>query len=178
MRAQAVGTITLMWIQCLALFLAAAFALSAQAVEPLKRLSVVLLQPGEVMEARGADSDALATYMKALESAAFDAVKAQPDQVPIGGFLVVALKPGERSNAWLDFRPEIKPALATRLVDSLKAVHPLPVKGVVVFSIKVSLWGGREPAAMAPAPLEWREGAKRLGERPEVSVLVEKLWPD
>jgi len=88
----------------LSLVLAAAFASEpTHAAEPLTQFNVVLLQPTSVLEERVPEVDAMAAYIKAVEGAARQAVIASGVQQAVGGFIVVAVRPGLQSKVWLDF---------------------------------------------------------------------------
>ena len=96
---------------------------------------------------------------------------------PIGGFIVVAVKPDRKSNIWLDFKPKLKAQTADKIQLAAKSIQPILVnEGVVVFAIKVGLWGGQEPTAIAPSPREWKAAAKKAGHPLETGNLVEMIW--
>jgi hypothetical protein len=149
------------------------------AVEPLVQHDIVLLQPGSVIEQRvDGGADALAAYLKRLGAAATEAMRANPQQLPTAGFIVIAVRPDASTHAWFDF----KPALATSSTDALRhvvqAVAPVPVKsGEIVFALRVSVWRDKPPIAYAPAPQEWRDAAKAAGHKLAVDELVDQVWP-
>jgi hypothetical protein len=149
----------------------------ANAGEPLKKYGIVLLQPDQVLEQRLQSVEALATYITAVERAVSLSLDAQPSAGAAGGFLVVAIRPGQRSNAWLTFSPELSTELSTLVVKSIRSVLPPRVNdGPVVFAIKVGLWGGNEPSEVTPAPKEFSAAAVQAGRSLEVSEVVERLW--
>jgi hypothetical protein len=165
---------------CLRLGLACLFVVCAivQAAEPITRFNVVLLQPSSVLELRVPDIDAMAAYVKAVEAAAREAVIASGVQQSVGGFIVVAVRPGLKSNVWLDFDAMLDLELKKQLSTRIKAVAPFEaVKGPVVFALKVATWSGKESKRLAPAPLEWKQ-SPRNGPPLEVGELVERLWTD
>jgi len=148
----------------------------AQAAEPFTSYNVVLLQPGDVLEKRVASVDAMAQYIKSVQSAVRDAVAASGSKQSVGGFIVVAVRPGAQSKVWLDFDTLVDLGLQRQITDKVQAVQPFEARqGPVVFALKVGLWGGKESKRIAPAPAEWKN-ASRGGERLEVGELVEKLW--
>jgi len=162
-----------------ALLVAAAPHLPARAVEPLRQFDVVLLQPGAVIEQRvEGGTDAMADYLKRLGASATEAMRANPQQIPSAGFIVVAVRPAGRTHAWFDFKPALSPATTAALTRVVETVPPTPVRsGDLVFALRVSLWGAREPAAYAPAPQEWRDAATQAGRKLDIDTLVDQVWP-
>ena len=152
---------------------------AANAGEALKKYGIVLLQPNHVLEQRLKSAGVLATYIQAIEHAVSASLEAEPTGGATGGFLVVAVRPGQRSNAWLVFSPELSAETSTLVVKSIRRVLPPRVTaGPVVFAIKVGLWGGKEPPEVAPAPKEFAAAAAQAGRPLEVSEVVERIWRD
>ena len=160
-----------------ALALAAAHA--AFAVEPLRQHDVVLLQKGDLIAQRlDGGTDAMAAYLKTLGTAVTDAMRANPQQIPSAGFIVVALRPEGKTHAWFDFKPSLSEKTTAALSHAVESVPPTPVKsGDVVFALRVSIWGAKPPTAYAPAPQEWKDAAKQAGHKLDVDALVDQLWP-
>jgi hypothetical protein len=152
---------------------------AARAVEPLQQHDVVLLQSGQIIEQRvEGGADAMAAYMKRLGDAATEAMRANPQQIPTAGFIVVAVRPAGQTHAWFDFKPALGEQAAAALTHVVETVQPAAVKsGDVVFALRVSIWGAKPPAAYAPAPQEWRDAAKKAGHKLEIDALVDQLWP-
>jgi hypothetical protein len=154
------------------------FTACAQAAEPIGQVNIVLLQPSRVLEERVPDIDAMAAYVKAVEAAAREAVLASGVRQAVGGFIVVAVRPGPSSKVWLDFDALLDLTLKQAIISRVTAVPPFEViKGPVVFALKLATWGGKPSKRLAPAPLEWRQ-APRSGPPLEVGELVESLWTD
>jgi hypothetical protein len=150
----------------------------AQAPEPFTNFNVVLLQPSDVLEERVASIDAMAEYIKAVQSALREAVVASGSKQSVGGFIVVAVRPGLQSKVWLDFDTLLDMELRRQLASKAEAVKPFEArKGPVVFALKVALWGGKESKRIAPSPPEWKKAASG-GVRLEVGELVEKIWSE
>lgn len=151
------------------------FGASAQAT--YQAFGVTLLQPERVFAARTNVSD-LVAYLHAFEGTATSFVKEHPGQLKTSGYLVVAVRPGQRSNIWLDL--DVAPArpAATALVTALKAV-PAPAvhDGMIVFAVKVGFDGAAVTSRGMPMPDDWKEAAERAGRPLEVSELVERVWP-
>ncbi|NDY93152.1 hypothetical protein [Ideonella livida] len=151
---------------------------AATAVPAFTAAGIVLLQDGALLRERLGDIDQLHLYLDALGEAAGQALAPLFPGRPAGGFVVVALRPGGARRLWLDFEPELPPALQARLQPALASVAPPPVRdGLVVAALQASLWRGRLPTRPAPAPTEWREAAARQAERLEVAALVDRVWP-
>lgn len=158
-------------------FIVSTHSTFADAEETLHTFNVVLLQPDFVLQERVPDVPALSNYIKAIEGAASSAVQSNAEVAPTGGFIVVAVKPGEKSNIWLDFKPALQAQTAAAIQSAAKSVPPPTVeKGVVVFALKVGLWGGSAPAATAPSPAEWNAAARAAGRPIETGALVEMIW--
>ena len=156
-----------------ALFAACAFA---QAAEPITHFNVVLMQPGTVMEKRVTSLDAMAEYIKAVEAASREAVIASGATQAVGGFIVLAVKPGQKSKVWLDFDAMLDLEMRKHITERVKAIQPFEVtEGPVVFALKVATWGGKEPQRLLPSPIEWKQ-ATRKGKPLEIGKLVEKTW--
>lgn len=148
----------------------------ARAAEPVTELGVVLLQPSAVLEERVPSVDAMADYIKAVQAASREAVLGSAARQSVGGFIVVAVRPGPQSHVWLDFDALLDLELRKQILDKVAAVKPFEaVKGPVVFALKVSLWNGRPPKRAAPLPPEWKK-ATGNGERPDVGQLVDRIW--
>jgi hypothetical protein len=163
----------------LALATLAVAAAPARAVEPLRQLDIVLLEPGAVIEQRvDGGADGLADYVRRLGAAAAETMRAHSRQLPDAGFIVVALRAGGQSRTWFDFATPLMPETAAALSEAVAAVQPTPVaRDEIVFALRVSLWGGRPDAKVAPVPPEWREAGRQAGRRLTVDELVDRLWP-
>ena len=143
----------------------------------LESADIVLLQPEAELQPRVPDVQSLAAYIdKATAQAAAVARQAQVGP-PTSGFLVIAIRPGLRSNAWLDFQPPLPPALAEAVVRAMRSVTPPAVRGgPVVLAVKAGLWGGTAPGRNFPSPKEWRAAMDKAGRPLEPGPLVERIW--
>lgn len=150
----------------------------AHAAEPITHFNVVLLQPSAVMEKRVPNIDAMADYIKAVQAAAREAVVSSGATQAVGGFIVLAVKPGHKSRAWLDFDTLLDLEMRKQITNSVQTIPPFAVtEGPVVFALKVSTWGAKESKRVAPSPVEWKK-VTRNGKPIEVGQLVEKVWSD
>ena len=154
-------------------------ASAAQAVPPLVQHDVVLLQKGEVIEQRvEGGADAMATYMNTLGAAATETMRGQPAQIPSAGFIVVAVRPGQQTHAWFDFKPALADATRAALTQAVAATPAVAVKsGEIVFALRVSVWSDKPPKAYAPAPQEWKDASKDMHPKPDIDTLVDMIWP-
>jgi hypothetical protein len=151
----------------------------AAAAAAFTNAGIVLLQPEDVLRSRVPDANALARYIKDVEATTGKVLEAAFQRKPNGAYLVMALRPGGRSKAWLDLEAPLPQATHDALQAALEALPPPGVVGgVVVLAIKASLWGGRPPTKPGPAPQAWREQAARSARKLEVGELVDALWPD
>jgi hypothetical protein len=158
-----------------ALFVA---AICAHAAEPITNFNVVLLQPSPVMEKRVANIDAMADYIKAVQAASREAVVTSGATQAVGGFIVLAVKPGQKSKVWLDFDTLLDLEMRKQITNSVKAIKPFDVtEGPVVFALKVATWEGKESKRVAPSPIEWKKATPN-GKPLEIGKLVEKVWND
>jgi hypothetical protein len=163
--------------------LAAALALvtsgAAHAVQPLVQHDVVLLQKGEIIEQRvDGGADAMAAYLKTLGAAETETMRAHPSQIPSAGFIVVAVRPGNRTRTWFDFKPALADATMAALAHTVETTPTMTVRsGEIIFALRVSVWSDKPPKAYAPAPQEWKDASKGMTPKPDVDTLVDELWP-
>ena len=149
----------------------------APAAEPVTKHGVVLLQPSAVLEQRVPSVDAMADYIKAIEAASREAVLASPLKQAAGGFIVVAVRPGQKSKVWLDFDTLLDSEMGRQIIARATAVPPFEAReGPVVFALKVSLWQGRESKRVAPSPPEWKAATKQAGRPLDVDSMIRRVW--
>jgi hypothetical protein len=151
-----------------------------RAAEPFTKHNVVLLQSSALLEARVSSVDAMAAYIRAVEAAAAQAVRASASQRPAAGFIVIAVRPGPHARVWLDFdAPPPSFDTGRALVSHIGAVKPFEVRdGPVVFALKVGLWDAFESTRMAPSPAEWKAATRKAGRQLEIDALIEQVWRD
>jgi hypothetical protein len=151
----------------------------ASAAEPVTKHGVVLLQSSALLEERVASIDAMAEYVRAVEAAAREGVLASPSKRPAAGFIVVAVKPGERARVWLDFDASPNFQTSRQIVTKVGALKPFEArKGPVVFALKVGLWDAFESKRVAPSPAEWKAATEKAGRQLELDQLVDTVWPE
>lgn len=148
------------------------------AAEPVNHLGVVLLQPSAVLEARVASVDAMADYIRQILAAASANVRDSGARQDVGGYVVVAVKPGGQARLWLDFDTLLDTRLRQALLQAAQTPTVFEVReGPVVFALRVSLFNGKGPKRLVPLPHEWR-GVSSDGTPLEVGALVARIWPD
>jgi hypothetical protein len=149
------------------------------AAEPVTRASVVLLQPESVFQQRVPSTQLLANYIGAVELAAASALMSSVQKPKVNGFLVLAVRPGQKSKAWLDFTPSLPLELAEAILAKVEAVPALSVnEGVIAFGVELRLWGAVASSKQMPAPAEWKAVAQKAGRPLETSALIELVWPE
>src|SRR6195952_2692624 len=113
----------------LVLALALLAASAAHAVQPLVQHDVVLLQKGEIIEQRvDGGADAMAAYLKTLGDAEIETMRVNPAQIPAAGFIVVAVRPGNQTRTWFDFKPALSDATMAALVHTVETTPTMTVK--------------------------------------------------
>ena len=159
--------------------LALAATSAARAVAPLVQHDVVLLQKGEIIEQRvDGGADAMAAYLKTLGAAETETMRANAAQIPSAGFIVVAVRPGNQTRTWFDFKPALADATMAALRHTVETTPTVTVKsGEIIFALRVSVWSDKPPKAYAPAPQEWKDATKGMNPKPDVDTLVDKVWP-
>ena len=155
-------------------------ALGAGAAEPYRMDGLTLLQPEATLRERVAGgAPAMQAYIEAVNAAATRIVADGETQRPSAGFIVLAVRPGGRSKVWLDFWPLLPSQTEARLQPALEKVTPFETRGLVVFAINTSLWGGAPPTnEKAPRLNEWTRVTRERGRDITVETIVEALWPD
>lgn len=152
---------------------------SAWASDALTKYGLVLLQPESVLQERAPDINALADYIKSLEQAGRGALAGKKEPSPSSGFIVVAVRPNQKSHIWLDLTPPLPPEGRDALLSRMRAVKPFYARGgTVVFALKVGIWGGRAPERAIPAPAEWAPVAREAGRPLEIGELVDRVWKE
>ena len=139
----------------------------------------VLPQPDILYRERVVSTDALAAYLKTVESVARKSIQQAGEQPEASGFIVVALRPGQRSNVWMDFDQPVSDALSSELIAKIRSILPIKIKdGAIVIALKVGLWGGKESPRGLPNPKEWKVAEQQSLMPLEIDELVDKVWKD
>ena len=153
---------------------------AAAPAEAWVRKDVVLYLPDHVMKAR-ADEATLSPYLQAAGAAAEAAVRAAPVQPGASGMVLVMVKPGQRSRAWVvtgDPAPSAQTLAA--MVAAVEAV-PAPAvrEGAVLVGLGFDAWGGgAAPAgAQPPLPRDWYSYFSKDGGRLDDAFMA-RVWPD
>jgi hypothetical protein len=148
----------------------------APAVKVYHMAGVILMQPDFVLNQRIPNAQGLADYVVKVNEAIEAATKTYAPPTSAGGFIVLAVRPGGKSKAWLDVQPPLPAALASRVMSAIQTVPPFPAKsGTVVFAINASFWGGAIPRKQ-PYPDEWAAIAKKHSQPLEASQVADLAW--
>lgn len=149
----------------------------AAAAADLRTDATVFLQTQQVMEQKFTEPRLMVDYIHAAEAAARGAFASL--SVPAtSGFLVFAIREGNRSNAWVDFQPPLSDAIDAQVVAALKRVAPFRVtNGTLVFALKVSIGGAPACTRTTPLPPEWRRAMRGQKQPIEPEALVQLAWP-
>lgn len=152
----------------------------ALATESYRMLEVTLLQPEAVFSERVVGGpDMVSDMIKHMNEAMTLGLEAYSPSVPGGGFIVVAVRPEYGSRIWLDFEPALPASLVEKLKATARSVVPFEVQeGVVVFAMKVSMWGGVPPDYAIPRPKPWLAVVKTRNEALEAGQLAEMTWEE
>ncbi len=151
----------------------------AWAADALTNYGVVLLQPQPVMQERVPDIPALAAYLKSVLSAAQATAASDAQHAAHGGFIVMAVRPHQKSKVWLDFTPPLPREQADALLAGIRRITPFEARGgTVVFALRLGIWGGPQPSGPVPSPAEWTAAAKKAGRPMEIGQLVDSIWRD
>lgn len=140
---------------------------------------VVLYMPDKVMKARIKVED-MAPYMKAVDLASQRVIEAQEAQDGTSGMLLVAMRPGAQSKAWVvTGEPPMTPQVSEAMIAAAEAVPVPPITtGTVLVGIKFHAFGGgQEPvSAGPPIPRDWYDHFSKDGGVLD-DALMEKVWP-
>jgi hypothetical protein len=126
-----------------------------------RQVSVLFYQPDAVLKARLGPDAKLDGYIRHVDRAAASAL-AKATAPGFKAALVIAVKPGGTSRAWLVSTGKIAPALRDDLTLAAEAVTPPAVQGgPVAFAIIFDAFGGGgkpvvDAAHPIPIPPEWR----------------------
>ncbi|WP_392354356.1 hypothetical protein V8F63_02030 [Brevundimonas sp. LF-1] len=107
------------------------------------RKQVVLYLPDRLMKARIEISD-LSPYLLRVEEAVSAAATAQPTQAGASGMMLLMVKPGERSRAWIvTGEPPMQPEVVAALTAAAEAVPAPKVRqGPILVGLQFDAWGG------------------------------------
>lgn len=139
---------------------------------------------GVLAQRVGADGAAeLTRYVDAIVRSIGDHVVARPRARGLSVALVVAIRPGRQSRAWLVTAGDPLPdGLEAEFIARALAVPPPALSaGPVAFYLVCELWGGGRPVISDsdpyPVPAEWLEALRRSGGGRLPDTPLERLWP-
>lgn len=163
-------------MKLITLFLAAMASTFCKATE-LKMGGVVLMQPEYVLQERGIAASDLADYIRSAQAASENALRAVK-LPPSSGFLVLAVREGNKSNAWTDFHPVLPVMAEDRLIQAIRKIPPFKVaNGTVIFAVQLMVNGAAAPVEPLPRPAAWLKAMENSNASMEVEELVRVVWP-
>lgn len=142
--------------------------------------AVVLYLPEAVMKKRIGISS-LSPYVTAATAAAEGAVRAAPAQPGASGMLLLMVKPGERSKAWVvtgDPAPNAETVAAVvRAVEAVPA--PSVTEGPILVGVGFDAWGGgaQPVGGRPPIPRDWYAHFPKDGGQLDDAFMA-RVWPD
>lgn len=144
------------------------------------RKKVVLYLPDRVIKERVEIAD-LSPYLTAVDEAVASAAREQPTQAGASGMMLLMVKPGERSRAWIvTGEPPMKPDVVTVLTGAAEAVPaPLVRQGPILVGLQFDAWGGgaQPEGAVAPIPRDWYAHFSEDGGVLDDDFMA-RVWPD
>ena len=152
----------------------------AAPAEAWAQKKVVLYLPDPVMKQRVEVAD-LSPYLKAVDEAVAAAAKAQSSQPGASGMLLLMVKPGERSRAFVvTGEPPMKPEAVEAITAAAGAVPAPSVReGPILVGLQFDAWGGgaQPQGAVAPIPRDWYAHFSKDGGVLDDAFMA-RVWPD
>lgn len=145
--------------------------------------AIIFHQSDEVLSPRLKDAKSFAHYVQEIQSECDSYYSRAKPRNPQTVDVVVVIKPGKKSRFWLAYdQPQSNPAPDKRLLQRLGRIAvPGVEQGPVSFSVRLLLWGAREPnpqtARAMILPTEWRDA---MGTNRVVlpDGILPKIWPE
>jgi len=139
---------------------------------------VALCQPNGVLLQRIGSPAPLAAYISKVEASVAAVINAAPAQAGFDGAIVVALKPGLASRAWIVV-PDgaVSADLFARLEAAADSVTAIPLRnGPVAFALVFAAFGAPAVTSGAfPEPAAWAAGAPPGDVLPDGPLA--RIWP-
>jgi hypothetical protein len=126
---------------------------------------------------------ALADYVDAVVRALGDHVVGLPRAGGASVAMVIAVKPGRQSRAWLvHVEAAVSAELEAELIERALSVQPLAVDGgPIALYVLADLWGGGAPVVSEtdpyPVPMEWLQALQQSGGGRLPEAALDVLWP-
>jgi len=154
---------------CVAIQVLSVTSLSAMGRNNFNIVSVVLVQPDDILKARLGNADSLANYAKQIEGQASIAFNTINSLKPTTGAIVVAIKPGKLAKFWLaSSEYKIPKTIQDDFQKRFKSLRPATVReGPVLFAMNFTVNGGGRPVntmegTPIPMPDEWKHALKHI----------------
>jgi hypothetical protein len=160
-------------------------SVAAQEQSPFLVTAMGTYQDEAVLQRRigAGGAQALADYVDAVVRALGDHVVNVPRVAGANVAVVIAVKPGRQSRAWLvHVEGAVSTELEAELIQRALSVQPLSVEGgPIAVYIVADLWGGGPPVVSEtdpyPVPMEWLEAIRKTGGGRLPEAALEVLWP-
>ena len=144
--------------------------------------SIVLYQPNDVLVRRLGDASGLASYTQALVAVANKEFSSWPEQAPVQGSLVVAVKPSGAARVWVVYYDgSVEDAEESDLKQRLETVTPVVTvhEGPIALAINFTAWATQSSKfsqpPLPPIPDEWR--AAIVGHVLVPDAVLATVWP-
>jgi hypothetical protein len=146
--------------------------------------ALMLHQPNEILSPRLKDAKSFARFVREIQSECDSYYSKAKPRNPQTVDVVVIIKPGKKSRFWLAYdQPQRDAAPDKRLLQRLQKLSVPPIEeGPVSFSMRLLLWGAREPDPQTPRglflPQEWHDA---IGTNQNVVMpdgIMPRVWPD
>jgi hypothetical protein len=148
----------------------------SQNEKPFMLYNVVLLQPNDELQQRIASPRALSDYIKSVENVAKTVAKNHSKQ-STSGFVVIAIRPSQKSNVWLDFEGTSNKPFLDELAFKIRSLEPISVRdGLVIFALNVGFWDAKKISRETPEITEWTNAVRRAKRPLEVTEVVDMVW--
>ena len=137
---------------------------------------IILLQPEFVFEERKINVSELSKYIDSVQtniSSNLSSIKGSA----ISGHVVIAVRMGGKSKAWIDFSEQDAKDIHAPIVSAVEDVKAFKVaEGTILFAISMSINGANAVSGM-PMPVEWSNAMSIQKESLEMEQLVDVVWP-
>jgi hypothetical protein len=107
------------------------------ASDAYKMTSVTLLQPQEAVAQSVSSVQDLADYIGRVNAGVLAKLASYSPELPAGGSIFIAVRPGGKSNAWVATSSPLPSPLLESIVSDVKSIQPLTITGgTLVFAIE------------------------------------------
>ncbi|MBI3283793.1 MAG: hypothetical protein HYZ65_02925 [Burkholderiales bacterium] len=149
----------------------------AQAAE-VRFDSHYFFQSEQVMAEKKIDLQQLVRYSRKVQWQVWNTMK-KVKLPPSAGYLVLAVRADGEVASWLDMGPAVHAYYEHQILAAAQKVQALDVaQGVLVYAIKMSIDTPVHTRKPLPAPPDWDEAKKKMGDPDNIEELVLSVWPE